>query len=175
MSKKLFFLPFLMLLAITLIAPACDGDKCAKKDCGTGTCDDVDGTCLCDPGYEYDADGSCKVETRAKLIGKFDTSEKCDTETSSTPYTITIEAGTATTEVRIFNFFNAYASTAVNATVDGVNLTIAKQKPVSTVEVEGTGTISTNAAGKTQINLNYSVTDGTAAPFRCSTTVFVKQ
>jgi hypothetical protein len=175
MSKKLFLLPML-LGALLMFAPGC-GDKCEKKDCGNGTC--LDGTCDCEAGYEYDADGSCKVEARAKILGELSTTEQCSTDPNPQPYTITISAGSTVTDVLIYNFYASYPSTPVKATLSGTTLTIAKQKPVAseTISVEGSGTIDASAT-PVKVTITYKVTDSDplgVALVECNNTVFVKK
>lgn len=39
-------------------------NPCKDVDCGQGTCDKADGSCLCNPGWEKDASGKCTVEDK---------------------------------------------------------------------------------------------------------------
>jgi hypothetical protein len=155
MSKKLFFLlPFLMFLAVAVVTPSC-GDKCKEDKCANGQCDDIDGTCNCDPGYEYDADGSCTVLSQDKYKGLYDASEDC----SSAPYTVEIIAGADLTKIQIKNFWDVFTNPVV-ATIEGNVVTIARQEPDGDkFFVEGSGTYTKNAAGKAVITLNYTVRD----------------
>lgn len=176
MSKKLFLF-FLLLMGATLTFTACK-DECEKKDCGNGTC--LEGTCECDAGYEYDEDGSCKVESRAKLIGTFSTTEQCSTDPMPLPYVITISAGTSITDINIFNFYGSFSNTAVRATVSGTTITVPSQNPGNgPINVSGSGTITpSNAAGKVEISLTYTVVDQGPMPAptaTCTNTVFLKQ
>ncbi len=177
MSKKLFFLPVLMLLAITLIAPAC-GDKCEKKDCGTGTCDDVDGTCLCDAGYEYDADGSCKVKSQDKYVGTYTVSEVGSNSGPAT-FLAGIVAGATVTDISFTGFYGPAAEggfqAAVKATIDGNVITIARQQPDNdNVFVVGSGTYD---PATNKIALTYNVTDESVTPIvtNSCTATFSKQ
>ena len=175
MSKKLFFLPILILGAFLLTTTTSCGDKCDDKDCGNGTC--LEGDCECDNGYEVDDKGICTIEVRAKLFGKFSTSEQCSTDPNPFPYDITISAGATVTEVNIFNFYNSFATTPVRATISGNTLDIPTQSPVAggDLEVSGSGSFETLASGKVQVTISYTVVDksGGAPTATCSGTVFV--
>jgi hypothetical protein len=173
MSKKLFLLTAI-LGAFILFTPAC-GDKCDTTKCGNGTC--LDGTCECDAGYEKDKDGNCNVETRTKLIGTFGTSEQCTGDPSAFPYDITIQAGTNVQDIKIFNFYDSFTSSAVNATVNGTTITIPSQTPVAggTLQVSGSGTIDATAT-PVKFTLAYEVKNTTTnTTASCSNTVFVKK
>jgi hypothetical protein len=154
MSTKNFF--FLGLFAFALIGfSACESDPCKDKDCGTGDCDVADGTCLCDAGYEYDAAGSCKVVTEHKFVATWNVTDVCATAPNPTTiaYPAIIGHGTSETDLKIS--FTGFAGTsaqggfgkAVEATVSGTTITIARQNPDGTEPtgekffVSGTGTI----------------------------------
>jgi hypothetical protein len=173
MSKKLFLLTAI-LGAFILFTPAC-GDSCDTTKCGNGAC--LDGTCECDPGYEKDKDGNCNVETRTKLIGTFSTSEQCTGDPSAFPYDITVQAGTNVQDIKIFNFYDSFTTTAVNATVSGTTITIPSQTPVAggVLQVSGSGTIDATAT-PVKFTLAYTVKNTTTnTTASCSNTVFVKK
>jgi hypothetical protein len=178
MIKKLLLPLFVGSLA--LFVASCDSDPCADKICGTGgAC--FEGDCVCDAGYQRDADGACNVETRTFLAGTYKTTEQCSCDNTPTPYDLTVTAGSDILSVNLFNFFNSFQSTPVIATIgDGGTLTIASQKPAGasgTVTVAGTGTFATDAAGKTTLTITYTVTDTdpSAGTCTCTSTVFTKQ
>lgn len=77
MIKKLFFLPVLLLGAVTFFAPACNDDPCKGVECGTnGVCNS--GVCDCADGYEGTA---CDVEWAAKFIGSYLGNDVCSSGT----------------------------------------------------------------------------------------------
>jgi hypothetical protein len=153
MSKKLFLFSALLFGMTIALVPACNGDKCPDT-CGNGICLE-DGACDCDPGYEYDTDGICNVLTQSKFVGVYTASENCVTG----PYLVEIVANTDVTKVGIKSFWKLFQNQVI-ATVDGTTLTIARQEPDNdNFFVEGSGTLSTNTAGKTVISLNYTVKD----------------
>jgi hypothetical protein len=160
MSKKLFFLPVLMLLAIAVMTPSC-GDKCEKKECANGQCDDLDGTCLCDPGYEYDADGACNVKSQDKYLGQYLVAETCGTATDD--YASSISANSDLTKINISKVWNLFQN-AVIGSIEGNTVTIARQNPDglemdgTRYFVSGTGTYSTNSTGKGQVSFSFTIT-----------------
>ncbi|HOY06772.1 MAG TPA: hypothetical protein PLO67_15290 [Saprospiraceae bacterium] len=178
MSKKLFLFSALLFGMTIALVPACNGDKCPDT-CGNGICLE-DGACDCDPGYEYDADGICNTEVRAKLIGTLTTSEQCSTDPNAFPYSITIANNSSdVASFNIFNFYNSFTSAPVKATLtSATEFTIALQTPVSggDLEVSGSGSIGTASGGKAQVTITYTVHDKTGAnpDAVCTGTVFVK-
>lgn len=161
MSKKLFLLPML-LGALLMFAPGC-GDKCEKKDCGSGTC--LDGTCDCEAGYEYDADGSCKVKVQDKFVGTYTINDDCDSGIDV--YNGSISVNADLTKVGLNKVWNLFKNPTI-ATINGTTLTIAKQKPDPVDPnfpdyiywVEGSGTIAT-VGTKSVITLSITVTKET--------------
>ncbi len=180
MSKKLFILPALILGAMVIFAPAC-GDKCEKKDCGFGICEETDGSCNCDPGYEYDADGSCKVESRTKFIGNWTVNETCSNSGAAAPYPVGISGGSDISGISMLGFYGPTAAggfvAAVKATVEGNTVTIARQQPDNDkIYVEGSGTIDVSTTPN-KITMSYKVTDETGATIvtnQCNNVIFTK-
>lgn len=156
-------------LALTLLAAAtftsCEQDPCKDVVCGDqGQC--VEGTCVCNAGYEKDANNLCNTEQRTKFLKQnangtvsaqtYVVSDVCSNSGTS-DYNTTISAGTASiTEVRVTNFYGLFTN-AVVATVDGNTITIARQQPDNdSIYVVGSGTIS-----GTTITFSYSISDET--------------
>lgn len=163
MSKKLFLFSALLFGMTIALVPACNGDKCPDT-CGNGVCLE-DGACDCDPGYEYDADGICTVLIQDKFKGLFNVSENC----SNNPYQVEIVTNADVTKVGIKNFWDLFQNQVV-ATVSGTTITIARQEPDNDdFFVEGSGTLSTNTAGKAVITLTYTVRDESVTPADVST------
>lgn len=153
MSKKLFLFSALLMGLMVALVPACNSDKCPDT-CGSGVCLD-DGSCNCDPGYEYDADGICTVLTQDKFVGLYTVSENC----SNAPYIVEIVVNADVSKVGIKNFWDVFQAQVI-ASISGTSITIARQEPDNDkFFVEGTGTLSTNAAGKTVVSLSYTVSD----------------
>lgn len=173
--KKNLFLLFALALGVFVSLNSCgEKDACEDKDCGNGVC--LDGTCDCDAGYEYDADGNCNVEVRTKLLGNYEVTETdplCSND--PTPYLAKIETDAAgVTSIAIKNF---YASGDVTATVSNDSkITIASQNLGSDYTVSGNGTIET-VSGKIQLTMNYTVnlkSDGSELA-KCTNVIWVKQ
>jgi hypothetical protein len=180
MKKNLLWF-FGLAIVASFAFSSCDGDACEKIDCVNGDC--FEGTCNCTPGYEYDADGKCTVESRAKLAGKYSTTEKCSTDPVGVYYEITVNStvGADVTKIDVLNFYNSFASTAISATVEtGNKITIPTQVLGAAgttlgIEFAGSGTYEVNAAGKTVITLTYTAKDLDATPVAtatCSSTVY---
>jgi hypothetical protein len=74
MSKKLFFLPALLLGAFLMFTPACgDSDPCKDVECGTnGNC--FEGDCVCNEGFEG---STCADEWATKFVGNYDGDDNC--------------------------------------------------------------------------------------------------
>ena len=153
--------------ALTGMFVACESDPCKDVVCGNGTC--VDGTCACDAGYEKDADGSCTVESRAKMLGTYAVAETCGA--ASTAYLALVANGTAVTDVNISNFWGVFINNVV-ATVDGDAITIASQEPDGdNYFVDGSGTFSKGATtADDKITMSYTITEKDDAGAVLSTT-----
>ena len=174
MNKKLVYF-FALLGAMVVFAPSCgDSDPCKDVDCGAnGAC--FDGGCVCDDGYEQDAEGKCTVLTVSKFTGKFSVTEDCSLSNPA-GYTATITAGSGVNQVNITNFWGLFQN-VVKATVSGNQITIARQEPDNDkFFVQGSGTLGTEN-GKTVITVTYTVSDETGAtPINdvCTNTRYVK-
>lgn len=175
MNKKLVY-QLTLLLSMAIFAPSCgDTDPCKDVACGDhGAC--FEGACVCDVGYEQDANGQCTVLTSSKFIGSYNVTEDCS-KSDPASYTATIVAGTGSSEVRITNFWALFQN-YVTATIDGNTLTIARQEPDNdNFFVQGSGTLAVEAGGQTVITITYTVSDETGpAPVNdvCTNTRYVK-
>lgn len=182
MSKKLIFLPALLLGAFLIFTPSCGDDTdCTDVDCGAnGICDA--GVCNCDPGYELGTDDKCSVETRSKIVGNYLVNETCSNSGTAPAYNVTVSNGTAANEVTILGFYGPAAQggfvAPVKATVDGTTITIDRQEPDNDdIFVEGNGTFSTSGSA-TVLTITYKVTDETVSPVvtnQCNNVIFTKQ
>jgi hypothetical protein len=132
MSTKNFL--FFGLFAFAVLGfTACESDPCADKDCGTGVCD-TDGTCICDPGYEYDANGSCSVVTEHKFEGSWNVTDVCGSATPTTfSCAITHNGSDVDSKVGITNFGGDSGQGGIQklviADVTGTSLTVERQNP----------------------------------------------
>lgn len=165
MSKKLFFLPALLLGAMLMFAPACgDSDPCKDVACGdSGNC--FDGACICNEGYEQGVSGVCDTESRVKFYGNYNVSEVC-TPGGAGNYASVISAASAdVTKINIANFGDTALN--VSANVDGSTITVPSQTiniNAGTATVSGTGSIS-----GTTITLNYAASG--SVNFTCVATL----
>ena len=153
---------------------ACNTDKCKDKDCGNGICLE-DGACECDPGWEYDANGECKVASTDKFVGTWKVTEVCTGDPMQFVYDVAITKGATASDIQISNFFDSFTTSKVNATVSGNVVTIPVQKPANgDLQVSGTGTLNT----ATTMTLDYTITDLSVTPnlvVTCGPTQLVKQ
>lgn len=139
MSTKNFF--FLGLFAIAVVGfAACAADK----DCGLHGVADTDGkTCICDDGYEYDADGVCNVVTEHKFVATWDVTDKCGTF-AAINYPVVAEHGSTDTDLKVS--LNGFGGTSaqggflnpVIADVVGTSFTVVRQNPDGLEYVENT-------------------------------------
>ena len=60
MKQQHFYAFFISLVFILLFVGACK-KPCKEVDCGHGTCNEADGTCNCEPGWNKDSDGKCSL------------------------------------------------------------------------------------------------------------------
>jgi hypothetical protein len=76
MSMKLFFL---ILFSTIAVFSACDEEidpcKAIGDQCGKGAC--LEGTCICDNGYEPDSAGYCILSWSQKFVGPYYGKEVC--------------------------------------------------------------------------------------------------
>lgn len=175
MNKKLVY-SLAFLLSMVVFSTSCgDTDPCKDVTCGDhGTC--FEGGCVCDDGYEQDANGQCTVLSVSKFLGQFNVAEDCSNSPASS-YTITITQGIGASDVNISNFWGLFQN-SVKATVNGNQITIARQEPDSDkFFVQGTGTLAVEAGNKTVITFSYTVSDETGTtPVNdvCTNSRFVK-
>ncbi len=143
------------------IMTSCNPDACKDVVCNNGgTC--TDGTCSCPSGYEG---ANCDTKSNAKFINAAGWQVTEDgTSSSAATYVVNITANsTIANGIYISNVWDSFTAT-VNATVDGNNITIARQQPDNDgFYVEGNGTINTNLNPVT-ITVKYKVTDETGTP-----------
>ena len=165
--KKLFKLFTIGLLASATFSACSDKDACKDVICGDyGQC--IDGSCLCNAGYEKGADGLCSVEERQKFLGSFTGTESCNNSATST-YTMTIIRGSGISQVRIANMWNKFVN-GVLAEIDGDEITIGNQEPDNDgFTISGSGRIDGNT-----IKLTYVVTAPDGETDNCIDSQFIK-
>lgn len=150
----------LCLLVSALFLASCEQDPCRDVVCGdNGTC--TEGTCICDTGYELNADGQCNTEIRAKFLGQWVVSENCTGSGTST-YTVTSANGTDIMQANIINFWNAFSNPVVLTLTSSNTFVINLQEPDADgffVESTSAGTIDENG----QITLSFDVTERDAS------------
>jgi hypothetical protein len=190
MSTKNFF--FFGLFAFAVLGfTACESDPCAKKDCGTSGVCDTDGTCICDAGYEYDANGSCSVVTEHKFVGSWNVTDVCATTPNPTTITYSSASIHGTSEVDGKVNITSFGGTAAQggflapivADVTGTSVTIASQNPDgpesdgSKFFVSGSGTIDetkTPAVMTVAYKIEKQVAGAVTSTLNCTAT-FKKQ
>ena len=173
--RKNIFLATFMAFGLMFVA-ACNQDKCKDKDCGNGDCSDIDGTCICATGFDTDANGSCTVPSRNKVVGTYSVAEVAGGQAQAA-YDVSISSVTTNSqinEIGILNFFDTYKTKNVQAFVSGNSIDIPSQIPNNDgISVRGSGTYSTNGSGKAVLTMTYVITDS-QGPINCTATFTAK-
>ena len=149
---------------------SCTPDPCKDVVCGTfGTC--LEGDCLCDDGYELDANGACNTEMRTKFIGTYQLAETCVDDTGAVTtwnYACNITASGVSVDKIIFN--NLYdQNVSTTATVSGKSFTIASQA-INNSTISGSGTIN-DGVNPIVISFTYTVTFANGDTDTCTGTM----
>ncbi len=176
MKKFFAYFAFCATIIVGLAVSSCS--QCGNVDCGTnGSCDETDGSCICDAGWELGATSKkCDVEMRAKFIGTWRGTD-CG---ASAPHNIVITtSATDVTKVSISNFGNAFCgasdlvATAAVGT-DGSKLqSFSTDCPSTTASINATGNSITLDAAGTTMTCSYNVNVG-GTPYACTLT-YTKQ
>ncbi len=154
MIKKLLF-PALV-GAMTMFA-ACESDPCKDLDgkCGTGTC--FEGSCVCDEGYEADAEGICNLTWANKFTGSYLGSDVCPSGTFAlnTPCVI---SETAADKVTMTNFAGFGSVTKGTITRNDANETSASKLVIDDTDPAGRKFVGTATITGSAIAGSYTVT-----------------
>lgn len=144
----------LCLFAGALFIASCNTDPCNNVECGTqGACDA--GACVCDTGYEKDANGLCNTAIRTKFLGSWVVSDTC-TNSGTSSYTVTATAGTDITQVNLINFWDVFNNPVVATITNSKTFVINNQEPDNDnffVESVGDGMMMDNG----QLHVRYVV------------------
>lgn len=151
---QILFLALILGTVAVTFTSCGDDDPCKDVVCGTnGDC--FEGSCVCNVGYEQDADGKCTVEQRAKFIGSYNGSEVCTVGTDN--YTISIATSSnGIDKVVLSNVYNQ--GITLSGTVNKNALTIAAQTVTVgglTYTFQGTGTYT--AGTPPTIKIEYTI------------------
>jgi hypothetical protein len=114
-------LPILFLITFSFALQQCS-DPCKETVCyNNGTC--IDGACDCPAGYSGE---DCSNLTRDIYLGTYNVSEECP---NINTYTVNLYADSLISNgIKIANFSNLF-SNPVNATVNGLIVSIPSQSP----------------------------------------------
>jgi len=121
-------------------------------------------------------DDTCDI-TQSDFVGQYAVVEDCSSSAAAA-YTVTITAGTSTSEILLANVWNTYAA-AVKATIDCENLTIVRQDPDNDKYfIEGTGILEKRDNDVVIITISYSVSNETdpanIETDNCTQTIYTK-
>ena len=138
----------------TVLYSSCSRDKCSGIVCAyDGVCDN--GVCICEAGYEGN---QCETINRDRYEGTWVVKET-GTRSTAINYSIVIQDGPTTPQIRIKNFRN-FLTDQVIASVVGDTMTIEPQV-VNGYTLEGVGYFAPNLyyANHGYMELRYSITD----------------
>lgn len=116
--KKLFVVFALCLtLALGVLVYSCS--ECKDVDCGNyGVCDEVEGKCACQTGYQANTAGKCDSMWRTKFVGSFAAVDHCTIPVGDTlNYSIIITENPSLVIKIIIDNYGGYTGLSVNATV----------------------------------------------------------
>lgn len=144
-------------------------DYCGGRDCGpNGQCDQVDGTCICFPGYERDVNGICNTRERLKFLSfrednaPYTCIDSCQ-NTNAMPYQVMImpdKNPTIIDKIYIRNFRNKGDSAILQLSLSYSNIIIDEQIVAGdTFNVRKGGNIFRNDS--LYLSLTYNNTSGT--------------
>lgn len=172
---KTNFLKTLVLAMATLgifSIQSCDTDPCKDVACGNGVC--LEGTCICDDGY----DGSdCNILIRSLFLGSYNVAEICDSDVSFTDNYVSkiSESSQGANYIVIDNVYNfasqgtqpedATAIATVSSSGGEYILLIENQTFAANIladfEIAGSGTYN---PATSEISITYSITDTSLDP-----------
>jgi len=158
MKKMKMYLMTAMLgfATLSMVFTSCKQDECKDVVCeNNGVCNEDDGSCDCEFGYEGT---SCESLSKTKFIKNWNASDLQDGSTTQIIYTCLIADGTNIDDVVIASTFrNNYFQNSINATVSGNIITIPNQQPDSDgYAVSGTGTYNETTGN---ISWDYTITE----------------
>ncbi|MDX1908660.1 MAG: hypothetical protein SF053_16610 [Bacteroidia bacterium] len=169
--------------AVALFTASCETDPCANSDCGSqGGCTVIadEPVCLCNNGYEENADGKCEVRSTSKFVGNWTANESCTDNILNTTFDYTYDVATTESSADVTKIFMeglaalacgsaGEAEPVVTVAMDAFTIDVAtycKDNLPASLEfsgyqfVSGSGTFDdkgdTNAAND-EINLTYRV------------------
>lgn len=166
MSKKLFFLPALLLGAFLMFTPACgDSDPCKDVECGgtNGSC--FEGECVCNEGFEGTA---CADEWSTKFVGNFDGDDVCTIPVGAFSYPQKISKVSGV-KVLLEQFggttYNVEANILRGAAADLTAQKISFDYTTGGRTFKGTGTLS-----GTKVTGDYEISSGGVVTDKCTFT-----
>ncbi|MCF8239054.1 MAG: hypothetical protein K9I85_12910 [Saprospiraceae bacterium] len=141
----------LIVLTSLLLTTSCEGDKCAKVECGTnGVC--MEGNCLCNDGYEGE---SCKDEVRAKFIDYWHAEDYGCNGLNGAILNFRIEPGTSINDVNIY--FQSGSEVLVYGTCVG-NIIYIPFQNYSTTTIVGSMTLLDTDILFQEVTINNQIT-----------------
>ncbi len=159
--KNLFaYFALCLTVVFGLAVSSCGENLCKDAACGThGTCNETDGACVCETGYQVNSKGACDSVSREKFLATYSVVDI--TTGGQFNYTSTIASSANGIEKVIINNYAGYgagtAQLAVPATVELNKLTVPAQTISFNNQSFVIGATSATLIGNT-FTLNYTVT-----------------
>lgn len=144
-------------------------DPCKDINCNSGEC--VEGTCVCEAGYEGI---DCGTAVNAKFDGTYSLTETCSASGAAGPYSVTVAPSSGSPDGAVFTglWEESLAQVSAHISSDGLGFHIERAALGSSgFDIECTsGTISTDG---TSITMTYSIyaTGSSTVADQCTATL----
>lgn len=151
----------ILLFLVSMISSCCKFSICENVDCGKfGNCDEADGKCICEAGFEWGTDNKCNVATRSKFLGNWRAFENCSPMIEG-DYMLTISPSLTDSNTIVLTNFGGISCETIplDVFVEVQDSTLIHfREECSTVKISAcSGKISRN---RKNLTLSYTIKDG---------------